>query len=140
MGFGPMWRQIGDDIAPVSPAIDTLRLFSGSEYATIERAADLLKIYGGVGSNIDIGTDGEANIFTIADDEVKIKSPGLRLQNGGGDDTIKIDNTGIGVFATTPVAQQDKQADLNVGVSGLEDTQTFCNTLQERLGADGGRA
>ena len=137
MGFGPMWRQIGDDIAPVSPAIDTLRLFSGSEYATIERAADLLKIYGGVGSNIDIGTDGEANIFTIADDEVKIKSPGLRLQNGGGDDTIKIDNTGIGVFATTPVAQQDKQADLNVGVSGLEDTQTFCNTLQERLGAYG---
>ena len=43
MGFGPMWRQVGDDIAPVSPAIDTMRLFAtGGEYGTLQRTNDEL--------------------------------------------------------------------------------------------------
>ena len=120
MGFGPMWRQVGDDIAPVSPAIDTMRLFAtGGEYGTLQRTNDELLLNAQAGGALILRSD----------NKVMIKKENTNR--------IETDSNGIGVFATTPVAQQDKQADLNVGVSGLEDTQTFCNTLQERLAAYG---
>ena len=120
MGFGPAWRVQGSEIIPLG-SVDTIRIPGSGENSTITRDADQLEIASSASgtATLDLNTGGTSGC----------------LRTGSANRTRKLrwNSTGIGVFNDVPVAQQSKQADLNVGVSGLEDTQTFCNTLQERL-------
>ena len=108
MGFGPAWRLSGDTILPASAH-------------NIYTPGDAAGAVGVVGEN-------DFNIDRNDVCHIRLDGSGTQLALSSGK---------VGIFGTTPVAQQSKQADLTPGVSDLAAVATFCNTLQERVGAYG---
>jgi hypothetical protein len=126
MPFMPMWRKIGDEIAPTS-GVDTIRIPGAGEYATIARTADFLTITSGESGNAILKMDSGASQW-----QIKGADGALRIEDGT--KRVEIDSTGLGFFAHAPVARQSKPANPTTDPASL---QTATQALIDALGAYG---
>ena len=124
MPFGGLWKKVaGDSIVPTS-GINTLRIPDADEYAFLERTPSVLILDSGAGSDT-------VRIKVNDATRVQAGTSSCELYGGGNVERIRVDDTGIGFFGSSPVAKQSKPANPTTDPASL---QTAVQALIDALG------